>query len=94
MNEKVKCDKCGSEYSIGDWPFCTGDPDGHKPAVHFGYDPLDSYVDPDLLPHNDPRCTSRNEFGRKGVLIESRSQRKQLMREQGLQFGSHFSREV
>lgn len=25
----MKCDDCGAEYGIGDWPFCKGDPRGH-----------------------------------------------------------------
>ena len=25
----IKCSKCGAELRIGDWPFCTGDPNAH-----------------------------------------------------------------
>lgn len=25
----VKCEKCGGEYTFGDFPFCSGDPKDH-----------------------------------------------------------------
>lgn len=82
-----KCDKCGSEYGIGDFPFCKGDPKDHGQMHGFdeGFTP---YVDIQLLDKKDPRCTSTNEFGMRGVPINSRSERRQLMKELGLQFGS------
>lgn len=24
------CDRCGTEYYEGDWPWCKGDPEGHR----------------------------------------------------------------
>lgn len=85
------CDACHGERRPGDWPHCDGKPDGHIPG-HFGYDAFEPYVDADLLSRQDPRVAKggyRNEAGRPGILIESRSQRKALMKECGLQFGSN-----
>jgi hypothetical protein len=25
-----KCDDCNRWYAVGDWPFCGGDPEGHR----------------------------------------------------------------
>jgi hypothetical protein len=36
----MKCDDCGLEIQIGDWPFCP-----HGPMTHFGDEPLTPYVD-------------------------------------------------
>lgn len=82
------CEECGGKFNIGDWPFCHGDPSKHvkvEPNFHVGFEP---YVDTQLLPHKDPRCTSTNELGIRGVPINSRSERQQIMKEQGLQFGT------
>ena len=86
MNGKiVTCDKCGEEYSIGDFPFCGKGGHG-KPG---GFDePLTPYVDIQLMSRDDPRCDGVNELGMRGVTIYSRSQRRQLMKEFGLQFGT------
>ena len=91
--QKVKCDceiceECGGKSRIGDWPFCHGDPDKHQqvePGWHQGFTP---YVDIQLLPKTDPRCTATNEIGVRGVPINSRSERQAIMKEQGLQFGT------
>lgn len=49
---------------------------------------LSRMFDCQLLERSDPRCTSTNELGMRGVPINSRSERRQIMMEQGLQFGS------
>ncbi len=54
-----------------------------------GFDePFDQYVDVQLLDRKDPRCDGVNERGVRGVTIYTRSQRRELMKELGLQFGS------
>ena len=82
------CDICGGEIHLGDWPFCGGDPSKHVRAESFGDDPMEPYVDIQLLDRKDPRCDSEGPFGTRGVRITSRGQRRQLMRELGLQYGS------
>ncbi len=44
--------------------------------------------DTQLLSVKDPRCTSVNELGIRGVPINSRSERQAIMKSEGLQFGS------
>ena len=85
--ETVKCDKCGGEYGIGDFPFCKGSPRDHGPMSGFD-DPFEPYVDVQLLDRKDPRCNSVNELGIRGVMINSRSERRRIMQEQGLQYGT------
>lgn len=85
------CDVCGAKLQIGGGPgeWCKGDPKYHEPG-EFGrglYEAFDSYVDSDILPRTDPRVQYHNGWGRPGVLIESRSDRKKLMKERGLGFG-------
>lgn len=83
-----RCEECGVDVHIGDWPFCHGDPEKHEPVGpgwHRGFEP---HVDVQLLPKTDPRCTSVNELGIRGVPIGSMSEKKAIMKEQGLQFGS------
>jgi hypothetical protein len=85
--EKVQCDKCGGEYGIGDFPFCKGNANDHGPMSGFD-DPFEPYVDTQILNNKDPRCTGVNELGFRGVPINSRSERRALMKELGLQFGT------
>lgn len=40
----MRCDECGDEIHIGDWPFCGGDPAKHVPAPNFGEEPLEQYL--------------------------------------------------
>jgi len=83
-----KCEECGAEVDIGMWPFCHGDSSKHEPVGkdwHRGFEP---YVDTQLLPQTDPRCTALNELGIRGVPITTRGDRQAIMREQGLQFGT------
>lgn len=83
----VHCDKCGGDYVEGDFPFCKGRVEDHGRGDGFDA-PFEPYVDIQLLPRTDPRCTDANELGIRGVPIRSRSDRRALMRELGLQFGT------
>jgi hypothetical protein len=86
-DKTLHCEKCGTDYREGDYPFCKGKPSGH--GVMYGFDDaFEPYVDTQILNNKDPRCTSVNELGLRGVMINSRSERRELMREKGLQFGS------
>lgn len=82
-NSVTVCDSCGKRWAIGEWPHCP-----HGYGKH-GHAPFTSYVDPHILPDSDPRA-QHTEFNKnlgfkvKGTLIESREQRKALMKEQGL----------
>lgn len=88
MSVKVRCDGCGEEYGIGEWPYCP-----HGGLGGGGYAPFASYVDPHLLPHQDSRAHS-TEFNERlgrhvtGVKIESREQRRKIMREQNIDWAS------
>ena len=61
----MKCDSCGAELRIGEWPFCGGDPAKHEPAIGFGDKPIEPYMDEHLGP--EP------------VEITSRGQRRAIM---------------
>jgi hypothetical protein len=86
-DKTIHCEKCGSDYFEGDFPFCKGRPEDHGKPRGFD-DPFEPYVDVQLLDRQDPRCTSTNELGMRGVFIGSRSERRSLMREKEVQFGS------
>ncbi len=82
------CEECNGEYNIGEWPMCQGDSTKHvktEMGWHTGFTP---YVDTQLLQRKDPRCTSVNELGIRGVPIGSRSERNDIMKSEGLQFGT------
>ncbi len=85
--ETVKCDKCGGEYGIGQFPFCRGNVQDHGQMQGFD-DAFEPYVDTQLLDRKDPRCDSVDSRGVRGVMINSRSERRQLMKSLGLQYGS------
>lgn len=85
--ELVKCEKCGGEYGIGDFPFCRGNVQDHGQMQGFD-DAFEPYVDTQILDRSDPRCTSVNHLGMRGVMINSRSERRQLMKSLDLQYGS------
>jgi hypothetical protein len=85
--EMIPCEKCGGVYGIGDFPFCKGSKQDHG-KMHGFDEAFEPYVDVQLLEKKDPRCTSTNALGMRGVMINSRSERRQLMKEQGLQYGS------
>lgn len=85
--ETVKCEKCGGKYGIGDFPFCRGNVQDHG-QMH-GFDQaFEPYVDTQLLDRKDPRCDGVDGRGVRGVTIYTRSQRRNLMKQLGLQFGS------
>ncbi len=83
----IKCEKCEGTYYEGEFPFCRGDKSAHG-KMHGFDEPFLPYTDIQLLPKNDPRCTSVNEHGLRGVPINSRSERRAYMKELGLQYGT------
>lgn len=83
----VHCEVCGTDYREGDFPFCKGDPAKHGTMGGFD-DAFEPYVDIQLLDRKDPRNDSVNELGIKGITITSRSQRRALMKELNLQYGT------
>ena len=85
--ELVKCEKCGAEYGVGQFPFCKGNQSDHGVMQGFD-DAFEPYVDTQILDRKDPRCTSVDPRGVRGVTINSRSERRGLMKQQGLQYGS------
>lgn len=85
--ELVRCEKCGGEYGIGSFPFCRGNVQDHGQMSGFD-DPFEPYTDTQILDRKDPRCDSVDQRGVRGVFIGSRSERRRLMKEQGLQYGS------
>jgi len=83
----LHCEKCGGDFDTGGFPFCNGRVEDHGRGAGFD-DAFTPYVDVQLLDKKDPRCTSVNELGIRGVPIGSRSERRGLMKELGLQYGS------
>jgi hypothetical protein len=83
------CTKCCAKVGIGVWPveMCKGNQSDHGPMGGFD-DAFEPYVDCQLLTNKDPRCNSTDALGRRGVMINSRSERRALMKEQGLQYGT------
>lgn len=65
------CDECGGVISVGDYPFCKGNPAAHEPVTPMIEKCLD-YWDPHIS-RNGP------------VHITDRAQRKALMRANGLE---------
>jgi hypothetical protein len=86
-DKTIHCEKCGSDFGEGQFPFCRGIAANHGTMQGFD-DPFEPYVDTQLLDRKDPRCTSVNERGAKGVQINSRSERRAYMKELGLQYGT------
>lgn len=86
-DKTIHCEKCGGDFYEGDFPFCKGNPSDHGSMGGFD-DAFEPYVDVQLLDRKDPRCDGINERGVKGITIYSRSQRRQLMKELGLQYGT------
>jgi len=83
----IHCERCGSDYGEGDFPYCKGDPKGHG-SMHGFDEAFEPYVDIQLLERKDPRCNSVNALGIPGVMINSRSERRALMKEKDLQYGT------
>lgn len=79
-----RCEKCNGFVSIGDFPFCKGNPEDHSPGST-GIEKALDYMDPHISPSGP-------------VHITSRSQRRALMKANGLEElgvkrgmpGSHF----
>ena len=61
----MKCDDCGGEVNVGDWPFCKGDPSKHVPARNFGEEPLEPYWD--------------EHISQDGAYITTRAERRRIM---------------
>jgi hypothetical protein len=72
VDGKMICDACGDTRAVGDWPICGGVAGNHNAKKHFGYDPLEPYVDEHLT--TDPH----------GVEITTRGQRIKMMDQQAL----------
>jgi hypothetical protein len=72
---------------VGAFPWCKGNPDDHGEMSGFD-DGFEPYVDTQILDRKDPRCDSVDPRGVRGVLINSRSERRRLMKEQNLQYGT------
>ena len=70
-----KCSDCGGDLKFGDWPFCNGDPQSHVPAPNFGEEPIEPYVDWQLSSNTEDEPE-----------ITTRGQRRQIMRENGLEY--------
>jgi hypothetical protein len=85
--KSIHCDVCGGDYREGQFPFCKGVAANHGTMYGFD-DAFEPYVDTQLLDRKDPRCDSVDQRGVRGVFIDSRSKRREIMKEQGLQYGS------
>ncbi|MHA2136279.1 MAG: hypothetical protein ACW99J_20660 [Candidatus Thorarchaeota archaeon] len=54
---RSKCDKCGNDYTLGEWPWCP-----HGSAKNFGEEPLEPYIDEHLTDeHPGILITSRGQ---------------------------------
>jgi len=91
MGPSYICDKCRSQVSIGDWPYCKGSANDHKPGGKGGYAPFEEYIDPHILPYSDSRAREtgfNRHLGRNimGTRITSREQRRKLMKDNNIDF--------
>lgn len=66
-----RCDDCGTILTVGDWPYCGGDPSKHVKDIG-GYDPIEPYFDEDI--------TERGEY------ITSVGQRRKIMSQNNLEY--------
>jgi hypothetical protein len=75
----MKCEKCGADVQIGQWPFCGGDPSRHVDARSFGDPPMEPYVDEHVAPGG--RDVGHDSEGNPyyGHLITTRGERRRLM---------------
>jgi len=69
---KTICEQCGTEVSVGDWPFCHGDKSAHVKVGKNFHDGFEPYLDEHLT--TDP------------VWIASRSERQALMRQNAMEY--------
>lgn len=76
----MKCDDCGHEMAIGEWPYC---PHGQTMAYH------------PFIPFWDPHVTTRDkwEHPTKGVHMDSLAKWNRKMKENGMEMGSKYDRE-
>lgn len=81
----VTCDDCGKRYGVGDWPHCKGTGD-HSPGK-YGHNPFPEYVDEHIL--EGGKDVGPNGAGEtvRGTRISSRDQRRQIMKENQIEFG-------
>ncbi len=66
------CERCGGVVRVGDWPFCRGNPSAHVPALNFGEEPLEAYVD--------------NHVDKVPREITTRSERRRIMAKNNLEY--------
>jgi hypothetical protein len=67
----TKCDECGHEIAIGEFPFCRGSVSDHGPWL--GADePIEGYLDTNLGPQD--------------IEITTRGQRRAIMAKNGLEY--------
>jgi hypothetical protein len=74
----MKCEECGGDVSIGDWPFCRGVRENHAPT---------SFID-DSLDYVDEMIAEEP------VHFTSRLQRRKFMDKQGLDFRPKLERPI
>jgi len=81
----TKCDECGNDYRVGDWPWCGGGGE-HRPG-RYGFEPFRDYVDEHILEGGtDVGLNGAGEVVR-GTRITSREQRRAIMRANKIEFG-------
>jgi hypothetical protein len=73
-----KCDTCGNEFGVGDWPWCPHEFIGGD----FGEEPLEPYMDEHITKKSAPG-ESPEPYG---PVITTRGERRKLMREQNLEY--------
>lgn len=72
----VRCDECGDEIHVGDWPICKGEKGRHVAVgrLDMGEEPMEPYIDHNLT--SDPN----------GVLVTTRGERRKLMAKGNLEY--------
>ncbi len=78
----MKCDRCGATLEVGSWPFC--DASKHAQVESFGFDAFEPYYDKHILSRKSPDDP--------GTFIASRSDRRAIMKANGLDFGTEVAR--
>lgn len=83
-SDDAPCEKCGHFVEVGDYPFCKGNQADHGQTKHYGFEP---YVDEHISPNGAD--VGYNYQGQKvrGTFIASRSDRQQIMKQNGLVSG-------
>lgn len=75
-----KCEECGEAVSIGDWPFCHGDPAKHVHVNRFGESPLEPYIDWNITKDIQ------------GIEFHTRGERRKYMAQHQLEYKSKVSK--